>query len=119
MSTEISLRGETCSTNGKGYWSSCRHSVTLEYAEVAYEADDGDFGELRVYFDTRTWNVNKHGLIYTDPQFLQEFRGVLRNHGFGNEAVAGVNYSEQGMQGDDYVSMDITGVFLRGCKRHE
>jgi hypothetical protein len=109
---EIKLNARI-STNGRGYWSSRQAVVQLERMSMAYLSDESDFGELRVYFDTRDWDVDEHGLIYTDRQWLDEFRGVLETLGFSNEALYSVNYSEQGMQGLDYVSMDVTEQFIR------
>ena len=49
-------------------------------------------------------------MIYTDTQFKRELREFLTAHGLPG---ADVEYSEQGMQGDDYVSRDIGKKFLR------
>jgi hypothetical protein len=68
-----------------------------------------DFGELRVYFNTATWDVNKQGLIYTDKQFMRELKELLTTMGFD---AGDVSYSEQGMQGDTYVSCDVGERFI-------
>lgn len=96
-------------TAGDGYWS--RHStrVSVKRIDVPYINDEGDFGELRVYFDTATWDVNKKGLIYTDTEFLQGLKDALAHSGLN---PVGVDYSEQGMQGYDYVSLDVGKEFL-------
>jgi len=52
--------------------------------------------------------VNKDGLIYTDGQFAEDLANFLVAHGLD----AGASYSEQGMQGDDYVSLDVEGKFI-------
>ena len=103
------------STNGIGYWSNVAKPVTVTGFDVPYinkddeDDGDGDFGELRVYFDTASWDVNKDGLIYTDRQFIVELRQFLSTLGLaGND----VEYSEQGMQGDDYVSLDVGKEFI-------
>jgi hypothetical protein len=77
---------------------------------VPYVSDEADFGELRVYFDTDTWDIEKHGLIYTDRLFLKQLREKLSEIGFEGSDV---EYSEQGMQGDNYVSLDVGEKFLR------
>jgi hypothetical protein len=83
--------------------------MTLGRATLWEDDTDKDmFGELRVYFDTDTWDVNVHGLIYTDRGFLKELREFLNAHGLPG---ADVSYSEQGMQGDDYVSLDAGHKF--------
>ena len=100
-------------TNGKGYWTSFEKTVTVIRVELAYVNDEGDFGELRAYFDTKAWDVNKVGLIYTDPRWIDEFRGLVRSLGFTRNACDDISYSEQGMQGYNYVSMDVGEDFMR------
>ncbi len=97
-------------TNGNGLWSDVAKSVEVVDMQLGYVADELDFGELRVYFNTDSWDVSKDGLIYTDRQFERELREFLNAHGLPG---ADVDYSEQGMQGDDYVSCDIGKKFLR------
>jgi hypothetical protein len=102
----IGFKDVVCSTNGKGYWSNVAQAVNVTGATVSYVNDEGDFGELRVYFNN--WDTNKLGLIYTDKQFMREFKAVLATKlGFTDTQLKNVCYSEQGMQGDNYVSMDI------------
>ena len=100
-------------TNGTGYWSDVAKAVRITDMRLGYVSDDKDFGELRVYFNTQTWDVNTDGLIYTDKQFMQELRKALNAAGF---AGADVDYSEQGMQGEDFVSMDVGADFIRECE---
>lgn len=100
----------TASTCGDGYWSAVRKQVRLNKVAVTYINAEETFGELRVYFDRTTWNVPTDGLIYTDSQFLSYLRDHLFLAGFD---TSDVDYSEQGMQGDDYVSLDIGRNFLR------
>lgn len=100
-------------TDGKGYWTSFAQAVTVVRVELAYVNSEGDFGELRAYFDTRAWDVNKVGLIYTDLHWIDEFRGLVRSLGFTRNACEDIIYSEQGMQGDNYVSMDVGAMFMR------
>jgi hypothetical protein len=97
------------STNGKGYWSNVAKPVLITNMRVAYVNDEGDFGELRVFFDTKFWDVNVDGLIYTDKQFLSDLREFCDKQGL---VGADVEYSEQGMQGDNYVSLDVGKAFL-------
>lgn len=103
-------------TGGGGYWSNTQQAVRITDMKLGYIDDEFDagkhptFGELRVYFDTKTWDVNKDGLIYTDRQFERELREFLDLQGLAGKDVS---YSEQGMQGDDYVSCDVGGKFLK------
>ena len=99
----------TLHTNGKGYWSNTAKAVTVEALDLQYITNDKDFGELRVYFNKATWDVNKLGLIYTDKQFMRELKELLVQKGFD---VKDVSYSEQGMQGDSYVSCDVGECFI-------
>lgn len=101
-------------TAGDGYWSNVSKAVEITGMRVTYVNDEKDFGELCVYFNTATWDVNTDGLIYTDSDFLNELQLFLEQRGL---AGSDVNYSEQGMQGDNYVSLDVGGDFLATWER--
>lgn len=96
-------------TSGNGYWSRAIKNVRIVDMTVPYVNDERDFGELKVYFDTDHWEVDEDGLIYTDHGFMTDLRNFLALHGLNN---LDVDYSEQGMQGDDYVSLDIGKDFI-------
>ena len=104
-------------TDGKrGLWSNVAKAITITDIQLGQgtiwegETLDQAFGELRVYFDTKTWDVSEDGLIYTDRLFQKELQEFLTQHGLVGKDVS---YSEQGMQGDDYVSCDVGGLFLK------
>ena len=97
------------STVGDGYWSNVAKPVQITDMQLAYINDERDFGELRVYFNTKFWDVNTDGLIYTDSNFIEELRDFLITHELSDD----VDYSEQGMQGDDYVSLDVSEAFIK------
>jgi hypothetical protein len=99
----------TLHTAGDGYWSRKQTAVEVTRLVLAYTNDELDFGELRVYFNTKTWDVNTDGLIYTDSLFLEELCALLTQLGFD---ASDVSYSEQGMQGDTYVSLDVGECFI-------
>ena len=99
----------TLHTSGGGYWSNTRAAVEITGLQLAYTNDELDFGELRVRFNTATWDVNKLGLIYTDSLFMTELKELLTSMGFD---ASDVSYSEQGMQGDTYVSCDVGELFI-------
>jgi hypothetical protein len=101
-------------TRGDGFWSEQAKPVTVTGFDLAYVNDEGTFGELRVYFDTATWNVNKDGLIYTDNLFIRELRTYLCGQLLNGKDV---DYSEQGMQGRDYVSCDVGANFLKSWQQ--
>ena len=99
---------EILHTAGTGLWSTTQADVLVTHMELGYVAEDKEFGELRVYFDTGTWDVSIDGLIYTDENFYGELQKVIKEHGL----VVDLCYSEQGMQGDDYVSLDVGAEFI-------
>jgi len=96
-------------TKGDGYWSRARKAVEIVDMQLGYISDELDFGELRIYFNTETWDTRKDGLIYTDGQFFEDVTNFLVEHELGLD----VSYSEQGMQGNDYVSCDVGPKFLK------
>jgi len=99
----------TLQTAGDGYWSRKQTAVEITHLQLAYTNDELDFGELRVRFNTNTWDVNKDGLIYTDSLFLEQLKDLLTSKGID---ASDVSYSEQGMQGDNYVSLDVGECFI-------
>ncbi len=98
----------TLHTSGDGYWSTAAKAVEVKGLEIGYVSEDRQFGELRVYFNTDTWAVESDGLIYTDKQFYVELQDYIKQQGL----VVDLCYSEQGMQGEDYVSLDIGADFI-------
>ena len=100
-------------TAGDGYWSEVAKNVSVTGVALGYIAEDEDFGELIVQFNTSTWDVNNDGLIYTDGQFMDELRDMLAQMQLD---ASDVEYSEQGMQGDDYVSCDVGAAFIASYK---
>lgn len=107
----------TLHTNGLGWWSRTAKAVGITKLDLQYINDERDFGELCVHFDTATWDCAVHGLIYTDKQFMRELRDYLVSLGFTRAEADDVCYSEQGMQGDDYVSCDVGAEFIAGLTR--
>lgn len=100
-------------TAGNGHWSRAVKTVRIDRVRLAYVNDEQDFGELRAYFDTRDWDINHDGLIYSDMMWKHSFLTCMENVlGFSPDATLDVSYSEQGMQGENYVSMDVGRQFL-------
>ena len=99
-------------TNGKGIWSKHKKPVRITDMRLMHVYDNiAEYtGELRVYFDVSTWDVREHGLIYSDPGFAADLRKFLGEHGLPGNAVY---YSEQGMQGRSFVSLDADDEFVR------
>ncbi len=100
-------------TDGKGLWSGIAKDVRITNMKLGYLYEDGSFGELRVYFDTASWDTRECGLIYTDKKFMRELRKLLNSHGLKGSDV---HYSEQGMQGRGYVSCDVGKKFLQSLR---
>jgi hypothetical protein len=96
-------------TNGRGYWTRLALSVRITELTVPYINEDRDFGELRVHFNTDDWRTPKMGLIYSDPLFMKELQTYCTS--IGLEGLD-ISYSEQGMQGRNYVSCDVSKDFL-------
>jgi hypothetical protein len=112
----------TLHTNGLGYWSNIAKAVDITALDLQYISEDKDFGELCVHFavddfPSNCWDVSTMGLIYTDKQFKRELREYLVSLGFTQAEADDVEYSEQGMQGDSYVSCDVGAVFIAGLMR--
>ena len=107
----------TLHTNGSGYWSNIAKAVDVTALDLQYISNDKDFGELCVYFAKASWDTAVDGLIYTDKLFRAELRAYLQTLGFTEAEVNDVNYSEQGMQTDNYVSCDVGAVFIAGLER--
>lgn len=102
------------STKGNGW--SCKPGkvpVTGAYVNLRGQTDNGiPYGELCVSFNTETWSEDKNGVIYGDSGFIADLRTALAKAGMTAKAVKDIEYSERGMQGDDYVSFDVGADFL-------
>ena len=107
----------TLTTGGDGLWSNKQRDVDVTQLRLQYCNPERNFGELCVHFTPASWNTATDGLIYTDTQFLYELRVYLLTIGFTEAEALDVNYSEQGMQDDEYVSLDVGAVFLDGLER--
>ena len=105
----------TLHTDGGGYWNVKAAPVRITELSLGYISpeDDEDFGELCVHFNTDDWRPDRDGLIYTDRLFAQELNAFLQSQGMD---PSDLGYSEQGMQGDNYVSLDCGPLFLASYK---
>ena len=107
----IPLRNTYAHTNGISYWNNTLKRVRLTKIVINIEmtpTDDSEymFFDMNVFFTKNSWDISKDGLIYTDQGFIREFRDILISLGFDQEASADVRYSEQGMQGENWVNFD-------------
>ena len=106
--TKVPFR-DNLTTGGDGYWSEAIVTVLVTHLQVPYINKKETFGELCVYFNINTWRVERHGLIYTDQNWLNELCDALGERGYD---TSDVGYSEHGAQGDDFVSLDVGEKFL-------
>ena len=124
------MKGRKLQTDGGGFWSIHKADVGILKVVVDVwpscnsgldddEVSDEDkllIGEMGVFFNPLDWDCEKHGLIYTDDLWQAQLRKTLIDIGFSEEAAKNVMYSEHGMQGDDYVSLDVGEKFLKELK---
>jgi hypothetical protein len=107
----------TLHTSGTGYWSNKATAISITSLDLQYISDEKDFGELCIHFNTATWDTATDGLIYTDKLCISELRAYLQTIGFSAAEAQDVNYSEQGMQTENYVSCDVGLDFINGLTR--
>lgn len=100
---------KTFKYSGDGSWLR-QTAVRLGGDIEVFGMDLTSHDELRVYIDP-TFQP-KNGLIYCDSGFLKSLRDELRLMGLDTD----VDYSEAGMQGDDYVSFDVGTHFRDSLK---
>ena len=103
----------TADTIGDGLWS----DVAMDNLKVKILPSGGGIqgggnvwpkdlmGQINVYFDPSVWDTDRHGLIYTDSKFESDVKRLLKAAGFKHFDAIG--YSEQGMQGSNYVNFDV------------
>jgi hypothetical protein len=84
---------------GKGLWGSNDTVVTyvIRNTQVGYMDLEEKFFTLNIYLNK--YNSNKYGLIYTDNVFEREIKKMIPEFH--------VSFSEQGMQGENYVNLDV------------
>ncbi|MDY0215251.1 MAG: hypothetical protein RBS24_07060 [Bacilli bacterium] len=89
-------------TGGDGLWSS--RSTIVEVTQISINWVGDGVVEVNLTFDPNTWNTERDGLIYTDQCFLigahEKIAKLLPGVSFA------LDYTEEGMQGDDYVSLE-------------
>lgn len=104
-----------CHTGGDGHWSNAKRKVVHKKLELIVSDDAGsNYSSLRVYFLKKYWNTEDHGLIYTDGLWIKEFLDQLEKIGFNLNKTkkSKVVYSEQGLQGDNFVDLDVEDFFV-------
>ena len=85
-----------------------RTSITVEPHFSVFRYGQGKSlglaSELCLFFDPDEWSTDVYGLIYGDPAFEQAVVKWATDH--LPFSLAHVGYTEQGMQGKDFVSME-------------
>jgi hypothetical protein len=114
----VKLGGNTVLlTCGDGYWSNVACDVRVTEMGMWVAANGDAHGDFYVRYDEDDWDNNVNGLIYTDSEFLEGVRELVKRmlEGLGEEYIdaerieriaSELNYSEQGMQEDGRVSFD-------------
>ncbi len=103
-------------TCGNGFWSDEMRKVQVTKAVIKYYIEDNVIQnglELKVFFSKKSWDPDKHGLIYTDKLFIKELKVWLKSLGLSGY----VDYTEQGMQGDNYVSLEVDKRFFNSWNK--
>jgi hypothetical protein len=109
------LKGTDCTGLWANYEALAKAGITtltvrpemeiLDFSYFEEEPPETD-RKLALHFDPTVWDTSKYGLIYTDPVFEDAFEKWFHSLGFPPE-YGSPHYTEQGMQGDDHVSMEM------------
>lgn len=106
----------TASTNGSGLWSTEERKVHIHkmkfkpyvYTKLndSHRCEEEGVLYVEAYFYIKNWNTDKYGLIYTDQNWIKEFRKKFYAMFPKLKAIdSHIDYTEQGMQGHNYVSL--------------
>lgn len=104
-----------CEAYGNGFWSYENKKTTVKKItfEVGYFTGDSVTLYAKVFFTQKEWNIEKDGLIYTDTNWIKDFnKNFVKLPEVKNLVkMKDIDYTEQGMQGDNYVSLsfDVRG----------
>ena len=118
-----------CQTKGDGYWS---HTIptTVSISKIELEVGKAYVDlynyrpflpiYMKAYFPKKSWNTEKQGLIYTDSLWIKNFREQFKVRFPAMAWMAGkIDYTEQGMQGSNYVSMNAHLDTMTQLKRFD
>ena len=98
----VSLKGMSLAT---------KRGMPLKVVSAYVTAMDSNFGELRLGYDPKAF-MGDPSSLYGDMTLLKNLRKVLLLQGMSPAAAADVDFSEQGMQGRDFVSLDVGEAFI-------
>jgi hypothetical protein len=85
---------------GRGLWGSNSTEVAYTIKKTKIEYYDSEYRSIDIRIYLNGYTASKYGLIYTDEVFEKEIKTMMS--GFK------VEYTEQGMQGSNYVSLNVT-----------
>lgn len=98
---------------GEGLWGEADEvqSFSINRVNVDYVDEDAlaDYPKTKEVFTSldinlKGYNQDKFGLIYTDKVFLKDIKNAFKSIGINPNKIG---YSEQGMQGDTDVNLDV------------
>lgn len=103
--------GYTGSTGATGPYCKSAKRIRIIGMDLVYTNHNRDYGEVRLYFDSREWNVDVDGYIYGDAVFLRRLKRTLNEKRYSID----IGYSRRGIsaQGRDYVTMECFQPFIR------
>lgn len=105
---KIFLNDSVASTDGSGlYTKKIVKDIPIKL-EAELRINNGVLGVLNVYFRPEDWNPKVDNLIYTDKKFQSCINKILKGMGYRET----IEYSEQGMQGSNYVNFDLPQSFI-------
>ena len=100
-----------CEAYGNGYWSYENKKTTVKKItfEVGNFTGDSVILYAKVFFTQKEWNIEKDGLIYTDTNWIKDFsKNFVKLPEVKNLVkMKDIDYTEQGMQGDNYESLSF------------
>lgn len=116
-----------CLTKGDSYWSHA-NETTVRISKIEMEVGEAyvdlyDYGVflpiyLKAFFPKKSWNTDKYGLIYTDTLWIENFRAAFKVRFPAMAWMARkIDYTEEGMQGDNYVSLSVHLNTMTDIKR--
>lgn len=101
----------TASTDGMGSWTSERRPMKIHKIRFKpYIYTENGVGSIYVdaSFYVKDWDTDRHGLVYTDEKWLREFRKAFYAKFPAMKGIdPRIDYTEQGMQGRNYVSLQM------------
>lgn len=88
-----------------------RGTQTFKILNVSSTYSDFDTGTKDTFVSLdvalKGYNAHTYDFIYNDATFLRSFKELVKQTSVGS-LVKQINYSEYGMQGDNYVNLDVS-----------